>query len=53
MPLRAMTRSATAEWIKSTYITDDTERNAASVNEEVLAYMNQAIKDSRRFEGLI
>ncbi|HEX8700304.1 MAG TPA: M2 family metallopeptidase [Myxococcaceae bacterium] len=46
------TRQATAEWIKSTYITDDTERNAAWVNEEVLAYMNQAIKDSRRFDGL-
>ncbi|RKH11008.1 peptidase M2 family protein [Corallococcus sp. CA053C] len=46
------TRQATAEWIKSTYITDDTERNAASVNEEVMAYVNGAIKDSRRFDGL-
>ncbi len=46
------TKQATAEWIKSTYITDDTERNAAWVNEEVLAYMNQAIKESRRFDGL-
>jgi peptidyl-dipeptidase A len=45
-------KQATAEWIKSTYITDDTERNAAWVNEDVLAYMNQAIKDSRRFDGL-
>jgi peptidyl-dipeptidase A len=49
---KLFTRQATAEWIKSTYITDDTERNAAWVNEEVLAYMNQAIKDSRRFDGL-
>lgn len=49
---RLWTRQATAEWIKSTYITDDTERNAAWVNEEVLGYMNQAIKDSRRFDGL-
>ncbi|GMT99470.1 M2 family metallopeptidase [Corallococcus caeni] len=46
------TRQATAEWIKSTYITDDTERNAASVNEEVMAYVNNAIKESRRFDGL-
>ncbi|MBN9685586.1 MULTISPECIES: M2 family metallopeptidase [unclassified Corallococcus] len=46
------TRQATAEWIKSTYITDDTERNAASVNEEVMAYVNNAIKDARRFDGL-
>ena len=49
---RLWVKQATAEWIKSTYITDDTERNAAFANEEVLAYMNQAIKDSRRFEGL-
>jgi len=49
---RLWVKQSTAEWIKSTYITDDTERNAASINEEVLAYMNQAIKDSRRFEGL-
>lgn len=49
---RLWTKQATAEWIKSTYITDDTERNAASINEEVLAYLNQAIKDSRRFDGL-
>lgn len=49
---RLYTKQATAEWIKSTYITDDTERNAASVNEEVMAYVTQAIKDSRRFDGL-
>jgi peptidyl-dipeptidase A len=49
---RLWVRQATADWIRVTHITDDTERNAAWVNEEVLAYMNQAIKDSRRFEGL-
>ncbi len=49
---RLWVRQATADWIRATHITDDTERNAAWVNEEVLAYMNQAIKDSRRFEGL-
>ncbi|WP_434344729.1 M2 family metallopeptidase [Myxococcus virescens] len=49
---RLWTKQATAEWIKSTYITDDTEQNAAFVNEEVLAYVNGAIKEARRFEGL-
>ncbi len=49
---RLLVKQATAEWIKSTYITDDTEQNAAWINEDVLAYMNQAIKDSRRFDGL-
>ncbi|MCY1037083.1 M2 family metallopeptidase [Corallococcus sp. BB11-1] len=46
------TRQATADWIKSTYITDDTERNVAAINEEVMAYVNGAIKESRRFDGL-
>ncbi|AGC45667.1 peptidyl-dipeptidase A [Myxococcus stipitatus DSM 14675] len=49
---RLWTKQATAEWIKSTYITDDSERNAAYVNEEVLGYVNGAIKESRRFDGL-
>src|SRR5262245_43994381 len=45
-------RVATAEWIKVTYITDDTERNAAQLNEELMAYMTRAIQESRRFDGL-
>jgi len=49
---RLWVRSQTAEWIKNTYITDDTERNAAGLNEEVLAYQTQAIKDAVRFTGL-
>lgn len=49
---RLWTKQATAEWIKNTYITDDTERNAATVNEEVLEYVARAIADSARFQGL-
>jgi peptidyl-dipeptidase A len=49
---RLWVKQGTAEWIKSTYITDDTERNAATVNEEVLAYTAHAIKDATRFLGL-
>ena len=45
-------RQSTAEWIKSTYITDDTERNAAALNEDVMAYVTQATKDAQRFKGL-
>src|SRR5207302_1985479 len=44
--------SATAEWIKNTYITDDTERNAAAANERVLGYGTEATKASRQFDGL-
>ena len=45
-------RQSTAEWIKSTYITDDTERNAASMNEDLMAYTTAAIKDSLKYKGL-
>lgn len=45
-------RAATAEWIKSTYITDDTERNAAWANEAVMAYLAEAIPQAARFDGL-
>jgi peptidyl-dipeptidase A len=49
---RLWTRQATAEWIKATHITDDTERNAALVNEEVLGYVNQSIKEAARFKDV-
>jgi len=49
---RLWVRSSTAEWIKSTYITDDTERNAAALNEDVMAFLTKAIKESLRFKGL-
>ena len=45
-------RQSTAEWVKSTYITDDTERNAAAFNEDLMAYLTQANKDALRFKGL-
>ena len=43
-------RSSTGDWIKNTYITDDTERNAAWSNDEILGYTAQAIKDAARFD---
>jgi len=49
---RLWARSQTADWIKSTYITDDTERNAASYSEDLLAYQSQAISEAVRFTGL-
>src|SRR4051812_30663346 len=41
--------AATADWIKATYITDDTERNDADVNERVMAFLAQAQKIAPRF----
>ncbi len=49
---RLWTRQATADWVKATYITRDTERLSAWANEEVMAYLSGAIADSLRFEGI-
>ncbi len=49
---RLWVRQSTAEWIKNTYITDDTERQAAWANEEVMAYLSSAIRESMKFKGL-
>src|SRR3989440_945975 len=49
---RLMVESSTADWIKNTYITDDTERNAASANERLLAYSSEAAKTATKFKAL-
>jgi peptidyl-dipeptidase A len=41
-----------AEWVKSTYITDDTEQLAADAHEEVMEYTANAIKDATKYQGL-
>ncbi len=49
---RLWVKASTADWIKATYITDDTERNDALANEEVMGYLAQAQKTAVRFVGL-
>lgn len=46
------TRAATAEWIKNTHITHDTERNAAWANEQVMAYLSRAVEEATAFDGV-
>ena len=41
-----------ADWVKSTYITDDTEALSAEANKDVIAATTQYAEDSRRFDGL-
>src|SRR5687768_2317539 len=41
-----------AEWVKSTYITDDTELLAADAHEEVMEYTANAIKDATKYSAL-
>lgn len=45
-------RQSYAEWIKVTYITDDTERNAAYANEDLMAFLSKAIPASMRFDSV-
>ena len=44
--------SSVAQWVKSTYITDDTERMAAAADDEQLAFQTQSVKDAARFDGI-
>jgi peptidyl-dipeptidase A len=46
---RLQVRAGIAEWVKSTYLTDDTERLAAELNDEALAVQTQAVKAATRY----
>lgn len=43
---------AQAEWVKSTYITDDTQAIAARVSEKVLAFNSRVVEQTKAFDGL-
>jgi peptidyl-dipeptidase A len=49
---RLLVRQNYAEWVKSTYITDDTEQLAAWANEDLMAYLSRAIPEAMRLEAL-
>jgi peptidyl-dipeptidase A len=40
-----------ADWVKSTYITDDTETLSANANKDVIAAVTDLAESSRQFEG--
>jgi peptidyl-dipeptidase A len=46
------TDAARADWVKNTYITDDTEILSADAAEKVMVYTAQVIKEATRFDGL-
>lgn len=41
-----------ADWVKSTFITDDTELISANANKEVIASTTEFAEQSKRFDGL-
>ncbi|HET6892363.1 MAG TPA: M2 family metallopeptidase [Pyrinomonadaceae bacterium] len=41
-----------ADWVKSTFITDDTEALSADANKEVIAATTELAEQSRRFDGV-
>lgn len=49
---RLWTKAAKAEWVKSTYITPDTQYLAAKENEAVMGYTSKAIQNAATFNGL-
>ncbi len=49
---RLSLRAQTADWVNKTYITLDTERLAAWANEELMAFLSGAVRQSLRFRSL-
>src|SRR5918993_2213526 len=45
-------KSARADWVKSTFITDDTEALAADANENLIAATTELAEQARRYENL-
>jgi peptidyl-dipeptidase A len=43
---------ARADWVKSTFITDDTEALSADANKDLIAATTELAEQSRRFNGL-
>jgi peptidyl-dipeptidase A len=41
-----------ADWVKSTYITEDTEALSADANKDLIAATTELVDQSRRFDGL-
>ena len=44
--------SGRADWVKSTYITDDTEALAADANKDLIAATTEFAEQSKRFNGV-
>jgi peptidyl-dipeptidase A len=44
-------RAGRAEWVKSTYVNDDTEALAAQANETLIGATTELAEESRRYEG--
>lgn len=45
-------KGSRADWVRSTYVTDDTEALAAQANENLIAATTELAEQSRRFESL-
>jgi len=45
-------KSGRADWVKSTYITDDTEALAADANKDLIAATTEFAEQSKRFNGV-
>ncbi len=45
-------KAGRAEWVKSTFVTDDTEALAAAANENLIGVTTELAEESRRYEAL-
>jgi peptidyl-dipeptidase A len=45
-------RASTTDWVRSTYITDDTERLSSIANDELAGFIADAISQAKRWKGV-
>jgi len=45
-------KAARADWVKSTFVTDDTEALAAAANENLIGATTELAEEARRYEAL-
>ena len=50
--LELSVKAGRADWVKSTFVTDDTEALAAAANENLIAATTELAEESRRYESL-
>src|SRR5215470_2977084 len=44
--------ASTSDWIRETYITDDTERMSSVENDELLGFVGQTVKEAAKLKGV-
>ena len=45
-------KAGRADWVRSTYVTDDTDKIAAEANSELIAATTEYVEQAKKFDGV-